>query len=125
MSEIKEKEYDLSTVKGRIDYVIDNDITKLDLSNMGLSELPEIPEFIKWLDISGNLFNKIPEQILKLNLEMLNISDNKIEDMKSIVDIKSLEVVILHENKSSVDIFPSNIKRAYTGSKANIAEYKK
>jgi len=52
------------------------DTETLDLSNLGLTELPQLPSKLKRLNCSGNNLTVIPE--LPIELEYLNCSKNKI-----------------------------------------------
>lgn len=55
--------------------------TKLDLSNLGLSSLPEpLPSWICDLDVSANKLDKLPQK-LPNSLQKLNVSENRLVDL--------------------------------------------
>lgn len=86
--------------------------SKLDLSNMGLTEIPsEIFKCknLKKLNLSNNQIQSIPLTIVKLKyLRNLNLSNNNISSlMARFFELKNLEVLILNNNK--IKVIPKQI----------------
>lgn len=83
--------------------------TSLDLSNLGLSELPReiglLTHLIE-LDISGNWLTDLPEEIRQLkNLKRLNLSNNLFTSLPELSQLPNLESVELDANPCPL-IFP-------------------
>ncbi len=78
-------------------------VVKLDLSNQGITSLPDsVSQFknLKHLDISGNYFRKLPEQISTLkNLRILDLSDNELTEIPIfLTNLKKLKSLDLTNN---------------------------
>jgi len=138
ISKIKQYIYDkFDPVQIKIKVCIDMNIETLNLSSMGLSELPtNIPNFIKYLNCSNNNLKRLPSN-LPNSIKYLNCSDNRINELpknlpSSLEDLyccdnviqrisslpNSLKVLFCYKNK--IEKLPLNLppllKRLYCSS---------
>ena len=84
--------------------IVSENVSKLDLSNMNLTEFPtEILNLknLRKLNLSNNKLSVIPREIEKLkNLELLDLSNNNINNFYAkICSLKKLKVLNLNNNK--------------------------
>lgn len=75
-------------------------VTSLDLSNQGITDISGIQNFVnlKRLDLSYNSIEDISQLIALTQLEELNLSHNIIEDVSYISNLSSLKVLNLSDN---------------------------
>jgi hypothetical protein len=78
----------------------------IDLKNMNLYELPELPSYITKLNISGNFLTKLDN--LPANLKILDASNNRIENIT--LPNKISMVNLTYNNLTSINI-PRSVKQ--------------
>lgn len=96
-----------------------NKVTKLELSNKGITDLRGLEKFSKvtTLDLSGNqLTDESDLSILNsFNLTFLDLSSNQLSDVSAISNIKSIETVNLHNQiLSKVEVIDNSIVKEGT-----------
>src|SRR5262249_52270479 len=87
----------------RIDEAEESRASRLDLSRLGLTEIPERLSRLfnlEVLDLKGNQISEIPETVFRLSaLRILELSNNQIAEIpESIRDLKNLVYLYLHGN---------------------------
>lgn len=87
---------DKDTLFFRINDCLNNGGTTLDISNLGLIELPNIPKTVKYLFCSCNKITKISLSYLK-TLELLDCSTNKISEIEDLPE--SLIELLCKDNR--------------------------
>lgn len=123
LAEIREKTFagateltDIHLLKNRIDSIAANSfkhltkLTQIVLSDNWLTTLPanlfsQAPE-LTWIDLQGNSIISIAALELPPKLHLLNISKNKITDLKleKFADCKELKRLFILENKGDIEL---------------------
>jgi hypothetical protein len=99
----------IAEAKRRIDtWVTRGDIEKdLDLSDLGLRQLPSLPDTIQSFICSSNKLTSLPT--LPANLKLLDCSSNKLTSLPVLPN--SIEVLLCDANKlTSLPILPNDLK---------------
>jgi Leucine Rich Repeat. len=75
-------------------------LKKLNLTYNNLETIPQLPRTIETLILTNNSIATITNNILMLNkLAMLDLSNNSIEDISSLTQLKHLKHLFLKNNK--------------------------
>jgi hypothetical protein len=89
----------LAIARQRIEAVVRDQLDTLDLHGLGLEALPPLPadlRSVRRLDLSRNRLRTVPAEVFRFtNLEVLNLSGNRIDrlpDLRGLVNLKVLDV---------------------------------
>lgn len=117
-----------SSINSRIKDFVDGENTFLDLSDLGLSEIPPIPEelikSLRWnrlsIDLSNNKLKEIPINFLsKLwGIEELNLNNNPISNIGDLSSIPKLSILSLDD--TLVQDIPAETQKIYLFSLSHI-----
>lgn len=103
--------YDMDSLEYRFNECTESNNKLLDLSHLGLTDLPNIPPQIKYLFINNNLFNKNLNLSHLKNLKILDCSNNSLTSLPTLPEF--LEEILCRNNSiDNIDVITKyNIKR--------------